>query len=707
MSTEAVRVTSATDPSGATQLRARLGLLVALACVAVAGAALVVSAGAGLSAGALIAAALVTAWAAAAAVVGVRRPNDRLGPLGLWVAVLGAIGLLADTLARSSSAGDLAFLVGRLAVGLLPGVLLHLLLALPEGRAGSTGRRAVVAAGYLVSVGVGLALFDDRPSLPWWTFAAAVLGALAFGVPPSHARYRQAKSDDRRRLQWLGWSAAVGAEAALVVFALSVFVGWPGHLGEILAGLTLLLPLGLAAGASRRLVGHIDRVLAATVSFAGLTVLVVGLYLLVVIGLGHRPRDGERGVLLLSMAAAALAAMIHQPARDRLGALANRLVYGERRPPEDVLRQFGTRLTRTMPLDELLLQLAESLRKMMTLASAEVWTGADGRLEQTVTVPHRRTTSTLSLDAKDAAVVARAGVTGGTWLDVWLPDLAAGRDSTLLRVAPIAHAGELLGLLVCERYADSPPSTEDHDDILAQLARQVGLALHNVQLDTALQASLHQLRRKAEELQQSRARIVAAGDSGRRRLERDLHDGAQQHLVAIAVKLRLVREAVNDPQETLGLLDELNHDVHEAVEALRTLAHGIFPPLLASGGLRDALPAAASRAPLPTTVDFEHVDRYPPQVEAAVYFCCLEALQNAGKHAGEDASATVRVWEAAGELRFEIADDGVGFDPTVQGPADGHGFVNMSDRLGAVGGTLDVHAAARHGVRVTGSIPLH
>ena len=189
--------------------------------------------------------------------------------------------------------------------------------------------------------------------------------------------------------------------------------------------------------------------------------------------------------------------------------------------------------------------------------------------------------------------------------------------------------------------------------VLAELSRQVGLTLHNVRLDSALQASLDEVRRQAQALQQSRARIVAAGDRERRKIERNLHDGAQQHLVALAVKVRLARQlAERDAARAGTILDELASDVEDTIQELRDLAHGIYPPLLADKGLPEALASAARRSVLRTTLDAAGVGRYSPEVEAAVYFCCLEAFQNAGKYAGETASVHVKVWEQQGVWPF-------------------------------------------------------
>ncbi|HEX5097419.1 MAG TPA: histidine kinase, partial [Acidimicrobiia bacterium] len=252
---------------------------------------------------------------------------------------------------------------------------------------------------------------------------------------------------------------------------------------------------------------------------------------------------------------------------------------------------------------------------------------------------------------------------------------------------------------------DQQPFTEEDERVLTELARQVALALHNSALDTALQASLDELRVTNEELRQSRARIVATADQSRRQIERNLHDGAQQHLVALAVKLGLARQMVGGDTDTLStLLEELRADAQTTLTELRELAHGIYPPLLMDRGLCEALRAAANRSVLATDVDAD-VGRFPPEVEAAVYFCVLEALQNAGKHAGEGARLTVNVTATDHELNFSVHDDGAGFDTTT-GAIRGHGFVNMEDRLGAIGGVLKVESAPGAGTTISGEIPL-
>ena len=219
---------------------------------------------------------------------------------------------------------------------------------------------------------------------------------------------------------------------------------------------------------------------------------------------------------------------------------------------------------------------------------------------------------------------------------------------------------------------------------MSDRSRQVGLALHNVQLDTALQASLDELRPRTG-FSASQVRIVAAGDAERLKLERNLHDGAQRR-VSLAVKLRLAKDAVvDDPADAEAMIEEVSGDLPNAIAELRAPAHGIFPPLLMSGGLAEALPAAAARAALPTDTDIT-VGRHNQEIEAAIYFCCMEALQNAGKHAGEQAGAVVRVWEDDVTLHWQVADNGAGFDPNASGDT-GHGFLNIA--------TAWVHSVAR------------
>jgi signal transduction histidine kinase len=206
------------------------------------------------------------------------------------------------------------------------------------------------------------------------------------------------------------------------------------------------------------------------------------------------------------------------------------------------------------------------------------------------------------------------------------------------------------------------------------------------------------------EMRASRARIVTASDESRRQVERDLHDGAQQYLVLMELKLGLLTKAVADDPEAAALAAEVRADLARALAELRDLAHGIYPAVLESDGLPAALQAAAERSTMLVTVDGDGVGRYAQELEAAVYFCCLEALQNASKHAGDGAQVRVRLKEVGEQVQFEVADNGRGYDAALIGPSAG--LQNMTDRIGALGGELYIESAPGAGTTVRGSVPV-
>jgi signal transduction histidine kinase len=692
-----------------TAARGSVHPLTRLACVLVVSlstAAAVVGAveGWGDGAAGLVWVALAAAWAVAAGALLLRPADERLGLPAAWVCALVGLGALTTAIADDGSGEDTVALMRALAVALLPAAVMHVLLALPSGTLATRAQGLAVGGGYLFAGGVGVLLWMDRPSLPTWPLVIETVLAAAIGVAAVKSRYLPARGVERRRIQWVGWAIAVAAIVAVLALALHALAGWPPHVIEAAAVATISLPLGLASAVSKRLERSIDSLLVHTVSLAGLTAVVVGVYLVVVLGLGRVPTDEQQTLLLFSLFAAGIAVLLYVPVRERLASFTNQLVRGTRPAPDEVLRSFGARLSRDVPLEELLLQLVESLRSTLALVAAEVWRGSGGKLERVASDPDRGPAA-LRLTTSEEEVAARGGVAGTAWTAVWLRQLLANRGDAVVRVVPITNAGELFGLIVVERSRDDEPFDESEEGVLQELARRVGLALRNVRLDAELQASIEELRQQAEELKASRARVVAAGDAERRRIERDLHDGAQQYLVGLAVHLRLARElADSEPGKATRMLDELSDFVQEAQEALRELAHGIYPPLLQDRGLAAALAAAAARTHIPARVETSGAGRYEADVEATVYFCCLEALQNAAKYAGEGSRATVRVWDEAGGLLFEVADDGMGFD--VARSAGGAGLTNMRDRLGAIGGSLRVESEPGRGTTVVGEIPL-
>ena len=471
--------------------------------------------------------------------------------------------------------------------------------------------------------------------------------------------------------------------------------------------------LGALAGSVPGLRRASSRVL---VSCAGLAAVagavVLGLCTLVLV-LGRLPSTAEGPVVGPAVVAAVVAALLARPLGRRAAGAVRSALLGARRSPDELLADVAERAGRDVAIDDVLRRLAESMRRDWRLARVELWTGdgTDPELRRGLVVPQPGDTdpdavAPAPLTRAEEAALRRAGVAGPGWLRVWLPRLlehrAPGRQ---LRLAPAVHAGRVLAVVVIERAADADIFTGADERALAEVARRLAIVLRNRVLDEQLQSTLADLRRTNADLQASRRRLVATADAERRRIERDLHDGAQQHLVALAVGLRLVRDELRSGGNGSGgpepvLLDELDRGVREAIATLRDLAHGIYPPLLRDGGLTEALRVATARSRARFVTD--GVGRYPEQVEAAVYFCCLEALQNAAKHA-PGAHVELRLAADEDTLRFAVTDAGPGF---VAAGAPGAGLQNMADRVGAVGGTVECRSAPGAGTTVAGSVPV-
>jgi signal transduction histidine kinase len=272
-------------------------------------------------------------------------------------------------------------------------------------------------------------------------------------------------------------------------------------------------------------------------------------------------------------------------------------------------------------------------------------------------------------------------------------------------VFSVITAAVVLLMTMLVRFLPIPEAVQNGPYWLETLVLVVGVpfnALHIMVIAwnnaAALRTSESQLAERADELAASRSRLTTAADEERRRLERDLHDGAQQHLVALSVILGLARNADHDKYQ--ALLTEASELVDTSIVEIRRLAHGIYPPLLVSGGLTEALPTLAARATVPVTLDVHGLDRYPTSTEAALYYCCSEALTNAAKHGGPDTQVTVTANADDTVLRLVIADTGTGFDPATIG----HGLINMADRLSAIGGTLAIDTAPGRGTRITATV---
>jgi signal transduction histidine kinase len=418
----------------------------------------------------------------------------------------------------------------------------------------------------------------------------------------------------------------------------------------------------------------IDVVINRTLVYGALAAFITAVYVGIVVGIGTLLGSGGRPNLALSILATAVVAVGFQPLRERLQRVANRLVYGRRATPYEVLSEFSERVAESYAADEVLPRMARVLQEGTGAEHATVWVRVAGQLRPAATSP-------------DTVL----GYEPVAMSDGKLPSFE-GTSS----VVEVRHQDELLGALTIGKRPGEA-LTPIEQKLLDDLAHQAGLVLKNVGLTSDLQARLVELRA-------SRQRLVAAQDDERRRLERNLHDGAQQNLVAIKVKLGLAEMlSAKDPEKARQLISALKADTDEALETLRDLARGIYPPLLADRGLVAALESQARKATLPVTVEGNGVGRYPQEIEAAVYFCVLEALQNVQKYA-DAGTAEVKLSDIGGQFQFEVYDDGAGFDHT--SAVKGAGLTNMGDRLDALGGDLTITSQAGRFTKVSGSIPL-
>jgi signal transduction histidine kinase len=675
--------------------------LIGLACVALIVISLVAKPHVGHRTLWIVCAVVILCWVAAGLATLSRAP--RISWLVMAGSLAASVAAASARIADADGAHGLAQVVATLAAPLAMAVSVHVLLSLPDGVLGARPRQVTAGLWYVVALVLGAYLATTTHVFVPWPVALGWIVAVASTLPGLYARYVGASAAGRQSIQCLAVGVVLAASIAIIAVSLHWLVAWPSSVTVTLLATTALLPLGLVAGTSR-FASRADRLLVHLLTVLGLVVVVSVAYLIALRGLGKPPKNTtDREVLWWAMVAGAAASVVYLGVRGRFARMATGLTYGAREAPDEVVRTFGSRLTRAIPMDELLLQLVESLRKTLVLTSAEIYTGTGELMDLTVSVPDLGKRS-LVVSGDERAVIARAGVSGNAWASVWIPSISVGRSAGPLRVAPISHAGELLGVIVVSRREGAVAFREEDDRVLTELTRQVGLAMHNAQLDTALQGSLDELRRQADELRASRARVVASGDAERRRVERNLHDGAQQHLVALAINLRLAKDVVEeDPKAAVEMLEDLGVAVQDTIKELRELAHGIYPPLLVDSGLTEALRAVANRSPLDVELTTEGIERYGRDIEAAIYFCCLEALQNAGKHAPES-RVIVRIWEESGGLLFEVSDNGPGFD--IVKAKQGHGYVNMMDRLGAIGGAVRWESQVGHGTTIRGSVPL-
>jgi signal transduction histidine kinase len=508
------------------------------------------------------------------------------------------------------------------------------------------------------------------PSSGLW---AVFLALLAVSTAALVVRYRAGGTELRQQIKWLALAAAVMIACALVVLVTLPIAGtWPRVLTTIAEQLATVIglagfPIAIAVAVLKYGLYQIDVIISRAVSFGLVSAALTAVYVSIVVGIGTLA--GYAGGPVLTVAAAVVVAVLFHPVRQRATRLANRLVYGERKSAYQVLADFAGDMAGQLDAGTALDRMAMVLAGATGAERVEVWVLVDAEL-------------------RPAAIWPAGAAAGAT-------AVSAARPGPPSRTVGVFHQGERLGVITVVKARNEPVTAAD-DKLLADLASQAGLVLRNARLTAELRATI-------DDLRASRRRLVGAQDEERQRIERNLHDGAQQQLVSLSVRLAILEAAADDPAEVRELAGELRNLLRDAVAELRALARGIYPPLLADQGLSAALRAQADRVPLPVAIDADGVGRYPRDIEAAVYFCVLEALQNVAKYAAAG-HAVVTLTPGQAELTFGVTDDGTGFDPAAAGT--GSGLQGMADRIAAVGGSLRVRSAPGTGTSVIGTVPV-
>jgi signal transduction histidine kinase len=512
--------------------------------------------------------------------------------------------------------------------------------------------------------------------------AAALLlvGGWFVGLGAQYVRYRGHADEDQRRqtkVVMLVIAAACLGYAAVYVPGILIQTPRAQTLYELTAVpafwlFVLPIPIALAAAMLRHRLFGASVVVVRAIVFGTLAVFITAVYIAIVVGIGTVVSGTAGPSLGLSLAATAIIAVAFQPMRVRAQRLANQVVYGRRASPYEVLATFASHVGEIQATQDLLPVTARNLGEGTGAESADVWLRAGDELRVDAVWPEGSSPHGDPLPVVDAE-------RGPDGVDAFLP---------------VRDRGEVLGALSI-RMPPGERLTPAVEALAGQLASQAGLVLRNVRLTQDLVRSL-------EELRASRARIVAATDAERRRLERNIHDGAQQQLVALAVRAGLIRSQLHDPAAAGAALEQLQEQIQETLEDLRDLARGVFPPLLVDRGPVAALEGQARRSPVPVEIDADGVGRFAPEAEVAVYFCALEALQNVAKYA-EATRVRIVLSPVGGRIAFEIVDDGRGFDPATA--TTGTGLQNMADRVSALGGEVAVDSHPGAGTRVHGWVP--
>jgi signal transduction histidine kinase len=615
----------------------------------------------------------------------------------IWWGFFGALGSAADSFATIRNGFDGADveaglisvapsqldLLGAIVVSIglwawLPSVFIltnHLLIVFPSGSAVSSRWRrtawisSLLMAAFCISTALITAPWVDTPYdelyesdqggagifswavLPLMLIAAAALIHLVI-------RFKRSVGDERLQYRWVTWALSV---QVIWLFSFGLL---PDLISGIVADFSLVfVPVAFGIAITKYRLYEIDLVVNRSLVFGGLAVFITVIYAGLVVGIGSVVGGSSFG---WSVAATALVAVAFEPVRSRLQGWVNRLVYGHRATPYEVLSDLTGRLAATESEEGLLDRMALRLAEGTGAEQAAVWvTGGTGF---------------RAVASEPVATFGEGGLS--------LEDLPGA-------TVPIEHDNEILGALTVEkRRGETLTYTETR--LVEDLAGSAGILLRRLRLDAELRA-------KAEELAESRRRLVDAQDVERRRLERQLDEGPQRRMHALKRKLGLASEAAKreGSEQTQALANQLTNDAQAAIDNIRALAHGIYPPLLEGDGIEAAVRSLADVAPIDVHVDARIESRRPLAEEAALYFCISEALTNAAKHA--HAPVTVELSDVDGTRRFTVTDSGPGFDQT--SVERGAGLANMADRLNILGGTITISSQPGGNTTITGTLP--
>jgi len=634
--------------------------------------------------------------------------RQRLGPVVLAATALVALDLLAGA-AFATGVGQAALARAWIWVSLGPllVVWLFFLFTFPDGRfAGPVRKRVFVGVALITLLGALAAYAFGSPGLPVWPLAvgapspvASVFGAIPLvGLGALYARFRSAAGAERLQIRWVLWGAAADVLTQVGRAALRA-TGALDFAEAVGVASAPVMPLAIAIALLRHRLWEIDLLLPRAAAFlllsAGLTAAVAG------VGAAAGLLAAGSGLPLgLVIGIVLVVAALTEPARRYLEALFERH-FAPGLGGQAALARFMRELERTSAVDELAGRLTESLRRALGASSARlllaVRAGDNVELRAIGRPGDAAPAAASPLQPDDVALLAAAQPVAASRV----PHLAARlSDERAALLLPLVAQGGLVGVvaLVGVRQTADP-------ELLTAFGRHAALALRELRLAEELQARLAQIEAQAAALRAAQQRLATAQVAERRRIERDLHDGAQQRLVALAIELARLAEELPDAalRQRAGALQAA---AEETLAGLQALARGIYPSLLADRGLAAALAALARQQSVPTMLEVDEAlrtSRSPREVEAALYFTAAEAVTNAAKHA-DARHVAIALRREDDAIALEVRDDGRGFDPGTS--TAGMGLRNMRDRADALGGRLVVDAAPGQGTRVRALFPL-